>query len=150
MRSYDFGHTWTCTDGTLLRTPETADRMETLVRGGLDRNRVLDVGAMAVSQEGHPHVVYSVGEGARAETFLAVHRGAGEWSRTALSKFLPASHARSGLAAVCGVVLNRHGEIIVTAHLQKAASALEAWGHPSNEVVRSFRGTAVRRFSFAS
>ena len=147
MRSPDLGKTWTRSDGTVLETPVTANRVETLVLGGLDRNRVLDVGAMAVDEDGHPHVVYSVRESAAAETFLAVHRGSGDWTRTPLSKFLPDHHTASALAAGSGVVVNR-GEIIVTAHLQRANDALHAWGHPSNEVVQLVSGDGARTFHF--
>lgn len=146
MRSHDFGRSWSRTDGTRLETPLTAPDIETLVRGGLDQNRVLDVGAMAVDENGHPHLVYSVREGSRAETTLAVHRGQGQWERTALSPFLPEELAPWGLAAVSGVVLTPRGEIIVTAHLQRATDARAAWGHPSNEVVQLVSDDRGRTF----
>ena len=146
MRSHDFGKTWSRTDGTPLETPVTAEGIETLVTGGLDQNRVLDVGAMAVDEQGRPHVAYSVRESARAETTLAVHRD-GQWHRTALSTFLPAEFKQWGLAVGSGVVLIGK-EIIVTAHLQKAADAMEAWGHPSNEVVQLVSEDRGQTFRF--
>ena len=148
MRSEDFGKSWKRSDGTTLELPVTADKADALVRGGLDQNRVLDVGAIAVDGQGHPHVVYGVREGSKAETTLAIHRGGSGWSRTSLSMFLPEKLNRYAVAAPSGVVVTPKGRIVVTAHLQQAKDARDAWGHPSNEVVQFISQDRGQTFRF--
>ncbi len=68
--SPDCGKSWTRSDGRAVTLPATAESAEVLAAGGVDTQRILRAGAMAVDPQGRPHVVYHVEEGQRREIIL--------------------------------------------------------------------------------
>ena len=148
MRSPDFGKTWQRSDGTALETPVTAETIETLATGGVNFNRVMNVGDVSVDGNGTPHVIYSVKEGLRSVTTLAVLREPGRWEQKSIASLLPDDRRDMSLANACGLVFAPGGEMTVTAHSQQLAAGDEEWGHASNEVVQLVSSDRGATFQF--
>ena len=148
MRSPDFGKTWQQSDGTRLETPVTVETIETLATGSVNFNRMMRVGDVSVDDNGTPHVVYSVKEGLRWETILAVLREPGRWEKKSLASLLPDRWRDVSLANACGIVFAPGGEMTVTAHSQQLVAGDDGWGHGSNEVVQLVSGDHGKTFQF--
>ena len=136
MQSPDFGQTWQRSDGTRLELPVTADKIETLATGGVDVGRVMQVGGINLDNDKTVHVVYSVLEGLRWETFHAVLHRPGHWKQQSLVSLLPPRLQHLDLADAAGIVFSPSGEMTVTAHTQQLVTGERKWGHASNEVVQ--------------
>ena len=148
MVSSDFGHSWRRSDGSVIETPATAETIDVLGAGGVDQARTLRAGAMAVDESGTPHVVYSVHEGGKSETFVARPQGDGRWHRVALSPFLPDRFTGWDLAMPGGMTFNPRGDLIVSATIERVAEGEESWGHAANEVVLLASRDRAETFSF--
>jgi hypothetical protein len=148
MASDDFGKTWRRSDGSLIEGSATAETIDVLESGGVDRGRILRAGAMAVDGAGTPHIVYSVTEGGRSTTIRATPRGDGRWRRLDLTKHLPKQWRDWDLTMAGGVTFNDQGHMMVTATLQNAAPEEDTWGHRTNEVVELTSTDGGGTFSF--
>ena len=147
--SPDAGETWRRSDGTIVELPVTAESADVLANGGVDQKQTLRAGAMAVDSEGRAHVVYTVEEKGKGQTYVARPNGDGTWERSELSRFLPADLSSWSLVMPGGLSLNEHGEIFVVAMIQKRRGKESSWGHPSNEVAQ-FRSTdGGKTFAFS-
>ena len=152
MVSRDFGESWARSDGRTLTLPVTVDTAEVLVRGGVDQQRVVRVGALAVDRKGRPHLLYSIEEQGRGRLFITHLENDGRWNSTDLSRFLPDKWSSWSLITAGGITFDSRGETVVVATLQKLEGDESGWGHPSNEVVqlRSVDGGASFEFSMVS
>ncbi len=152
MVSRDFGESWQRSDGRTLTLPVTVDTAEVLVTGGVDLQRVVRVGAMAVDRKGRPHLLYSVEEKGRGRLSLVRLENRGGRRTMNLSRFLPDKWKDWNLITAGGVTFNGRGETVVVATLQKPKGDESGWGHPSNEiaVLRSADDGASFSFSLAS
>jgi hypothetical protein len=153
MKSDDFGKTWRRSDGTEIQTPASADDIEFLTKGGVDREVGLRAGCMAVDPKtGLPHLVYSVTENGKGRVILATSDGKGDWTRVDLSLQLPSKLRDKDLIMAGGLSFNAAGELHGAAQIQKAKEGESTWGNPSNESVRFVRDarSGSFKFSFAS
>ncbi len=153
MRSDDFGKTWRRSDGSKITTPASVDDIEVLARGGVDKERGLRVGCLAVDpQSGVPHLIYSITEGGAGRSFVATPDGKGAWERTDLSAQLPVDLRGRDLIMAGGLSFNDAGQLHGVAQIQQAKEGESTWGNPSNEALRFVRDdkTGKFRFSFAS
>lgn len=139
--SADGGETWTSAKGRRISLPATAETMD-IVAGGSERDgRQFNVGPLAVSRAGLPHLVYTEKHEGRTTLYLATP-AAGGWARRNLMEAFPAqirdwstdlgmgggiSFSDSGRMTVVTVVLNPSAE---------ERGTLKEWGHPSTEVLR--------------
>ncbi len=146
--STDAGQTWQHSDGTTVTLPVTADSAEVLASGGVDHDRILRVGALAVDNKGKPHVIYSVEEDGRSQLWMARPRGDGNWSRIDLTQFLPDRWSSWSLKAPAGMTFTSRGEMIVTAQIQRPKPGESTWGNPTNEVVALHSLDNGQTFSF--
>ncbi|MHC4181069.1 MAG: BNR-4 repeat-containing protein, partial [Planctomycetota bacterium] len=119
MVSRDFGRTWQRSDGSRIETPATAEEVEVLARGGVDRQRILRAGAMSVDSSGAAHLLYSVQENAQGRALLAVGKSQGGWRRVHLNRHLSPPWSSWELTMPGGVTFNRRGEMILCAMLQQ-------------------------------
>ena len=145
--SRDRGETWHRSDGKQLTLPVTVDDAEVLATGGVDRQRVIRAGAMAIDAKGRPHIVYSVEEGGRGKVTLARLDGS-RWHLANLSQFLPDKWSEWNLIMAGGVTFDARGELLVVATLQQPNLGDAGWGHPSNEIVALRSGDDGDSFSF--
>jgi len=143
------GETWQRSDGTAVSSPATVDSSEVLAGGGVDHQRILRAGAMAVDSKGQPHLVYSVQERGSARLLIARPRGDGSWQRIDLTEFLPRQWASWNLTAPAGITFASRGEMVVTAQIQQPKKGVSTWGNPTNEVVVFRSPDGGRSFSFA-
>lgn len=148
MVSHDSGHSWQRSDGSPIKTPATAEDLDVLARGGVDHERILRAGAMAVDRSGKPHVVFSVRESGQERAMLAVPDSAGQWHRTDLSKTLSEQWKSWDLGFAGGVTFVPGGKMAIAATIQKAKAGEETWGHGSNEVVQFISTDGGKTFSF--
>jgi len=135
MWSDDFGASWFRADGSAIPLPATAETIDVLATGGVDAGRVLRCGAMGVDGRGRPRVLYSVTEGTRSETILAVAAN-GVWRGQSLSAFLPDEFRGWQLAMPGGISFNADGRMFIAATIQRLEEGEESWGHASSEVVQ--------------
>jgi hypothetical protein len=147
--SPDGGKTWQRSDGEAVTLPATAEAAEVLAEGGVDRQRILRAGGMAVDPEGRAHVVYTVEEEGRGQTFVARPMGDGQWERIELTPFLPEPWASWNMVMPGGLTFDDQGEMFVVAMLQKPEDDKSTWGHASNEVVQFRSADGGKTFSFA-
>lgn len=136
MQSPDFGKTWQRSDGRKLELPVTSETIETLSTGGVEFGRIMQVGGISLDSDGTPHLVYSVREGLRSETFLAVLHRPGHWDQKSLASLLPERVRDVSLSNPAGVTFASRGKMTITAHTQQLVSGEKEWGHVSNEVVQ--------------
>ena len=148
MQSDDLGKTWRRSDGGLIEGPATAETVDVLAEGGVDRGRGLRAGGMAVDPEGTPCLVYSETEGGRGRTILARPRRKGGWDRTELNRHLPKEWKDRQLVMPGGLTFDRRGRMVIAATLKAVGEGEKSWGHPSNEVVRLESSDGGARFSF--
>lgn len=148
MLSDDLGATWRRPDGGATGEPGTAETVDVLASGGVDADRILRAGSLAVDAQGRPHLIYSVREAGRSETTLAVLEGDGRWRRRGLAAYLPPRFKDWELTMPGGVTFNRAGELLVTATLMRVGAGEETWGHPTSEVVRLASADGGATFSF--
>jgi len=148
MVSDDFGATWRRSDGSRIELPATAQTIDVIASGGVDRGRVLRAGAIAVDAQGTPHVIYTATENGRSETFVAAPQGDGRWRRRSVSQSLPEQWKDWNLMMPGGMTLNPRGELIVAATVQQARAEEDTWGHRTNEVVRLVSADRGETFSF--
>jgi hypothetical protein len=148
MVSDDFGKTWRRSDGSPIDGPASAETIDVLESGGVDYNRVLRAGAMAVDPSGKPYVIYSVTEKGRSRAFVATPQGDGGWRRSDLTKHLPEDWKDWGLTTSGGLTFNRKGDMFAAATLQNAAQGEETWGHSANEVAQFTSTDHGKTFSF--
>ncbi len=146
--SSDAGETWRRSDGKVVELPATAESAEVLGAGGVDRQRALRAGGMAVDPEGRAHVVYTVEEDGEGRTFVARPNGDGSWERIDLTPFVSEAWSSWNLAMPGGITFNERGEMFVVAMIQKRQGDESSWGHPSNEVVRFRSADGGKTFSF--
>ncbi len=150
MRSEDFGKTWRRSDGSKIRTPASVDDIEVLARGGVDKERGLRVGCLAVAPgNGMPHLIYSVTEGGTGRTFIATPDGKGAWERVDLSAQLPGELRGNDLIMAGGLGFDGAGRLHGAAQIQKAKEGESTWGNPSNEALRFERDDRTGKFRFA-
>lgn len=135
LSSSDAGESWQRSDGAKVSLPATAESAEALETGGVDRDIITRAGALAVSPDGWPQLVYSVEHNGRSRLLVARPMGDGRWRRTDLTQFLPSSWSAWNLMAPAGVTFTAAGEMIVTAQIQRPLSGESAWGNRTNEVL---------------
>ena len=148
MVSHDLGRSWQRSDGSPIELPSTAEDLEVLASGGVDHERTLRAGGMAVDSSGKPHLVYSVRESGQERATLALLEAGGQWQRTDLSKVLPEQWKSWDLGIAGGVTFDPADKMSIVATLQKAKTGEETWGHGSNEVVRFTSTDGGETFSF--
>jgi len=120
-----------------------------LADGGVDQQRALRAGGMAVDPEGRAHIVYTVEEDGVGHTLVARPNGDGSWERIDLTPFLPAAWSSWNLVMPGGITFSESGEMFVVAMIQKRQDDESSWGHPSNEVVQFRSADGGKTFSFA-
>jgi hypothetical protein len=147
MASRDFGKTWQRSDGASITMPATAETIEVLETGGVEVGRILRAGALAVDSAGTPHLIYSVREDYRCETFIATPRSGSPWIHRKLSTSLPERFRGRQLAMPGGMTFDRKGHLIATATIQDAGQGEQSWGHPTSEVIRFCSTDGGRTFS---
>ncbi|MCP5119965.1 MAG: hypothetical protein GY953_54905, partial [bacterium] len=136
LASRDFGRSWQRSDGRNVPLPATAETADSLATGGVDYQRTLRAGAMAVDPEGRPHLLYSVEEKGEGKLFAATPDGGGRWRRIDLSRFVPDELSNWRLTTPGGLTFDGRGEMIAAAMVWKPEAGESGWGHPSSEVVR--------------
>ena len=149
MMSPDAGVTWETSDGRPIKTPASVDDIEVLDRGGVDAERLLRAGAIAVDQNGVPRVIYSVADGdAPGRTIVTKPKGDGSWEKLELAEQLPERWNGWTFEMAGGLALNKKGNLVGVATVQKPAEGEKTWGHASNEVIRFESRDGGRSFSF--
>lgn len=143
MVSYDYGKTWYNSAKIPIKTPITAENIEVLYAGGLDKSTVVAVGTIAINAQDIPHIVYCVQfvDTNTSTLILTVSDGLGGWKNINLTDYLPVKLKSWQLIDCAGITFNNKGQISIVATIQnikkeeRDARAFIAWGHPSNEVV---------------
>ena len=135
MKSRDFGKTWMRSDTSPIQMPATAGTIEVLESGGLEKDKILRAGAMAVDANGLPHLVYSIQENGKGKSILASPENEkdGVWKRITLNSFLPEKFKEWDLIMPGGISFNDRNKMFVVAQVQKPGPEESSWGHPSNE-----------------
>lgn len=139
MVSSDFGKTWRTSAGKKLELPVTADTIDRLATKKSDPNR-LRCGAVAVSPDGKPHVLYSsFGDNGdtRGDAIFATPDGKGGWRRRSLLPAMADAFPDHGVKMPGGLTFNQDGRLFIVLTTFKAdpQHARQFWGSPSNEVV---------------
>ncbi len=148
LTSPDAGETWQQSDGTAVELPVTAESADVLAAGGVDKQRSLRAGAMAVDRQGRAHVVYAVEENDLGRVIVARPNGDGRWDRIDLRPFLPSEWSEWSVVMPGGITFNQQGEMFVAAMIQNRRGEGSSWGHPSNEVVQFRSADGGKTFSF--
>ena len=147
LASHDFGRSWQKADGSTVETPATAESIDVIEGGGLDKNRVLRAGSIAVDLSGTPHTMRSVQGDQSAHTKLSTPLTDGTWRAANLDSHLPQRWQAWNMIMTGGVSFNDVGDLFATAQIQQCKRE-DTWGHPSNEVVRFRSADRGRSFAF--
>lgn len=151
MQSDDFGRTWKRSDGSLLTHPITPENVEIIEKGGVDAERTLRAGCLAVSPSGKPYLLYSVVENEKGESWIATPDESGGWKRVRLNDHLPDKWKSLNLIMAGGLSTDRAGTLHGVAQLQTGPRRGKSWGDPTNEVVAfQFTGQGDVRFKAIS
>jgi len=149
MVSRDSGETWEMSDGKPINVPASVDEIEVLERGGVDFERGLRSGALAVDEAGVPHLIYSIADGEEpGRTVIAKPVGDGTWKKNGMEKFVPEKWEGWTMEMAGGLATTQEGVLVGVATVQKPASGEKAWGHASNEVVRFESRDEGKTFQF--
>jgi hypothetical protein len=146
--SPDAGLSWRRRDGTAVRLSATADSAEVLATGGVDQQRTLRAGAIAVDPSGQPHLIYSVEQNGRSQLLIARPGVDENWQRIDLADSVPSPWSSWNLMAPAGITFTEGGEMVVTAQIQMPQQGESTWGNPTNEVVAFRSRDGGRNFSF--
>ena len=147
--SRDSGESWQRSDRHAVTLPATVESAEVLAAGGVDHQRVVRAGAIAVDPKGRPNLLYSVEEKGQGKLWVARLEAEGRWHRIDLSRFLPAEWSSWKLITAGGITFDTKGEMIVAATAQQHEAHESGWGHPSNEVVQLRSRNNGASFSFS-
>ena len=148
LMSPDAGRSWRRSDGSAVSLPATADSADVLATGGVDHERILRAGAMAVDANDRPHIVYSLEENGRSRLLIA-RPGEGSWKQMDLRESVTPQWSTWNITAPAGMTFTSAGEMIVAAQIQLPEAGQSTWGHPTNEVVFFRSRDDGRTFSFA-
>jgi hypothetical protein len=142
MKSLDNGRTWTSVEGKRIALPATAESIEVLAGGGAADAPQLNIGPLAISSSGVPHVFYTARTGGRSQIYLATPAPGQGWKKREMRAIFPQqlrdwevdfgmggglTFSESGRATLAVVVLNPTDE---------ERGTLKEWGHPGTEVLR--------------
>lgn len=142
MVSYDAGRTWRTSGGEVLDLPVTADTIEVIASGGVDRGRILQAGSISVGADGTPYIPYSIQENNTGTCVLARNRHGRRWEQITLNRYLPTELDAWQVCYADGAFVDSAGQLTVVATIQsvradeRGRTNLVAWGHPTNEIVR--------------
>jgi len=149
MRSEDAGRTWLRSDGSRINAPASVEEIEVLARGGVDKEKGLRAGCLAVDPKtGKPSLVYSVTEGGSAQTLIATPNDRGAWERANLTAQLPKDLRNHNLIMAGGLSFDEAGRLHGAAQIQQARKGESTWGNPSNEALRLVRDETTGAFLF--
>lgn len=149
MKSEDFGRTWKRSDGSVIDKPITVGSIETIARGGVDLNKSLRAGCLAVSPKGKPHLIYSTVVKQKGEAWLAVADGKGKWERIRLNDHLLPEWRSFNLIMAGGLSFDHQGQLHGVGQLQIGEQNEKIWGDPTNEIV-AFNMVGRDRIQFRS
>ncbi len=136
MMSPDEGETWTKVDGTPLTLPATVATSDILVNTQTSEGRIVEAGAMAISPEGVPFVVYHVRMDDSSESYLATPLPDGGWNHLHLNRFLSAEHRDLGLMMAGSVAFKGNGQPVIVGTLVDLTDREQYWGHPTTQLVQ--------------
>ena len=154
MKSEDFGRTWKHSDGSLIEQPITVDTIETIAHGGVDFNKTLRAGCMAVSPTGNPYVIYSTATNEtmtfgssreKGETWLRIADMKGSWDRICLNDYLPTEWKSFNLTMPGGISFDEMGRLHGVCTLQTGMHNEKNWSDPTNEIIAF---TIMGKFDF--
>jgi len=146
--SRDSGRHWQRSDGRNVPLPATSESADLLAGGGVDRQRILRAGAMAVDRAGRPHVLYSIEEEARARLLIAWPGKGGTWRRIDLTGHVPDRWSAWRPIAPGGITFGGRGRMVIVAMLQRRGAEEAGWGHSSSEVVAFSSDDHGKTFTF--
>lgn len=135
MMSDDGGDSWQSSNGKSFGLPVTAESIEVLDTGGVDMNRTLRAGALAVDKKGVAHILYSIEAGGKGRCYLCKKASRDQWTRIDLHDHLPKLWKEWDLLMPGGISFNENNEMYVCAQLQQVNANESSWGHRSSEVV---------------
>ncbi|MFT4692739.1 MAG: BNR-4 repeat-containing protein [Verrucomicrobiia bacterium] len=149
MKSDDFGQTWRKANGSLIEHPGTAETLDVIAKGGVNFNRLLRAGCLAVDAQNMPHLIYSAANDSQGDAFLVKPDERGEWTTRPLAPKLPAAWRDQNFKMAGGLAFDTKGTLHGVGQLQTGGRDQKGWGDPSNEIVKfemrgpddiSFRG----------
>ena len=142
MKSPDGGRTWTRSDGSRIELPATAETVDVLASGGGADGPPLNLGPLAISAAGTPHLFYTANGNGHSRLYLATPAAERDWTHREMTQLVPAplrdwvvdfgmggglTFSESGRATLAVVVLNPTKE---------ERGTLKEWAHPTAEVLR--------------
>lgn len=142
MRSADRGVTWTRSDGTRIELPATAETVDVVASGGGTEGPLLNMGPLAISPKGIPHLPYTANGNGHSRLYLATPAAERGWMHREMAPMIPVelrdwivdfgmggglTFSESSRATLAVVVLNP---------TQEERGTLKEWGHPTTEVFR--------------
>ena len=136
MVSRDFGETWRRGDGTPIRLPATAETIDVLRRGDKRKGEVdLRCGAIAVTPDGIPWILYSSIETFPGTSYLARLGSDGKWTHTSLRTITSDLSDDWGISMPGVLSVTEDGRMIAVLTRFQARPGERLWGHPSNEIL---------------
>lgn len=149
MKSQDFGKSWMDAKANPLILPVSSSSIDQIDKGGLDFDRILRVGSLAVSDQGRVFLVYSLQE-TDGSSFLVSIDQEGNKTTQVLNSFLPTEYKDWHLVMPGNICFNKKGELFIVAQIQNVGTnnIHKTWGHASNEVVLLHSKDQGQTFSF--